>query len=144
MDLNIKFILDIEIEGILQFLDIELLRVNQNLSFNVSIKPMKSNKIISFNSDHPLNNGIYDFSLFIKRSFRVCSKFLQRELNFIKRIPAEHGFPSNVTDKTIERHINPLSRFQMVISPKFLEEIWLCFKHLRKIEKFSDRLIFNL
>lgn len=98
---TIKFTVEREIDGILPFLDLKIIRNGENLEFDVYRKPTTTSVFIPYDSNHNYSHKMSAFSSMIHRLLNVPLNTVRytNELNHIKKLAQINGYNNN----TIER-----------------------------------------
>ena len=104
---NIKFTFEKEVEGVLSFLDVKVIK-NEDRTFETDIhrKKTDTNVYIHWDSFAPKTWKIGTMKSLIRRAHIICSKpeFLQKEIEHLKVVFQENnGYPSRVVHSGIEQ-----------------------------------------
>ena len=85
---KIKFTMELECNGCLNFLDLSVRKENNSLTYKVYRKPTTTDMVINAHSYHPETQKLAPFNAFIHRllSIPLCSNDYQEEINTIKYI----------------------------------------------------------
>ena len=114
---NIKFTVEIEQTQSINFLDLNISRTEGGFSFKIYRKPTTTDTTIPFDSYSPIEHKLAAYRSLIHRAFTIpiSNNNLRSEINIIKLIAYNNGFPLNMIDKLIRkkerqiiiRHIYP-------------------------------------
>ena len=108
---NLKFTIEKEKDSRLSFLDVLLVRTATDLLTNVYRKPTFAGQYIPFQSFCPLSQKISLISCLVFRGLKIFSKKLfNEELDNIKSIFGDLGYPSHVIRKAINYTISKLEK----------------------------------
>ena len=107
---NIKFTSEIEMNNSLSFLDIKIARDNNKFTTSVYRKPTFSGVFTNFESFIP---NSYKYALIftlLHRAFKLCSNFelFHQEIENLKNIFRNNGYPVNFSDFCIKKYLNNL------------------------------------
>ena len=107
---NIEFTSEIESEGKLPFLDINISRSNSTFSTSVYKKPTFTGLMTKFSSFVPIDYKRNLISTLVTRAYRICSDYfaLHSQLQLIKDTLHLNGFAKNFTDSYIGKRLNLL------------------------------------
>ena len=103
---NIKFIIEIEKENKIAFLDILLIRNKDLVNTIVYRKKTNTDLYINWKSFSPNNWKLETLKTLVSRAYDICSteKYLKEELNYIKTVfKHQNSYPSWVIDKIIKQ-----------------------------------------
>lgn len=97
---NIKFTIEIEEHATINFLDLTLRREDNNISYNIYRKPTQTDNVIPMSSNHPMQHKLASFRCYTRRALKIPMKKqdLLTELNIIKQIAQENGYPTKIVD----------------------------------------------
>ena len=97
---NIQFTHELENDGSLSFLDINITRTNGRFSTSVFHKPNSTGLFTNFNSFIPMTYKKGLLLSLISRYFNICSSY-HGELQNFKQIFSLNGYPTSLTDNCI-------------------------------------------
>ena len=101
---SIKFTLEIERDGSLPFLDVNIHRVNNNFKFSIYRKPTNVCSYVHFYSSHHNKVKLSVFSSMFLRALRICSpEYMDEEMAKIYRIASDLRYPKTIIDKALYR-----------------------------------------
>lgn len=105
LESNIKFTIEKETDGQINFLDLTIKRQGKKFCFDIYRKPSFSDVIIPASSNHPFNIKLSCFHSMIERFFNVplSPNAVKREIATIKTIATNNGYKSRLIDKLIKR-----------------------------------------
>ena len=156
---NIKFTKEIENNGYLPFLDINIKKENNSLSTSVYRKNTFTGLCMNFNSFAPFIYKINLIKTLIFRSFSLSSSYFNMHLDFekVKSFLTLNGFKSDIIDKCIKSflgriHISPkppidnVSKHTLFIKLPFHgEESFKIRRNLNKLfSKFYPQIKLNV
>ena len=105
-DSNLKFTHEIENNGVLNFLDLSVIRVNNRLITNWFQKPTSSGRILNFDSKHTFEqkkNIIYNL---VDRSILLSNSVYHRQnIKQIKKILSDNSYPLSFVEKHIKNRL---------------------------------------
>lgn len=103
---NIKFTVEIEKNGELPFLDTLIIRSGSNIITNIYKKPSKSNRMMNFDSYHPLPQKLSILYGEIARIYRISHiSFLHENIeNFIKQCEL-NGYTKKMVEQMNNKYI---------------------------------------
>ena len=112
----IKFTSEVENNNTLNFLDINIVRKNNEFVTSVFRKNTFSGLVTNFNSFIPQIFKLNLISVLTFRAWKICStsQLLSTELNFISDVLFRNGFPRPLIKNQMNR---ALQKFRSVISP---------------------------
>ena len=96
IDHNIQFTSEREVEHVIPFLDVEIMRnVDDSLSTKVYRKPTHTDQYLQFSSHHPMVHKRSVVSTLLKRAASHCSpnSLVQKEKAYVKEILRCNGYP---------------------------------------------------
>ena len=97
---SINFSLEVEQQNCSPFLDVLIIRKEDDFLFNVYRESTNICSHIHFYSNHSMNVKKATFSGMFLRALRVCSdEFLEDEINFIFDIEKKHKYPMDILGK---------------------------------------------
>lgn len=104
-DNNIKFTYEVEQNGRLDYLDLSIFkRENGKLICNWYHKPIASNRLLNFYSNHPKRMKYNVVRSFIRKIFRISHKdFWNENLQRIKNVLKKNNYPDKVITNLIEQ-----------------------------------------
>ena len=98
---SIKFTLEIESNGVLPFLDVNLHRINNSFKFSIYRKPTNVCSYVHYYSSHPNKVKLSVFSSMFLRALRICSpEFMDEEVSKIYNIAFNLKYPKSTIDKS--------------------------------------------
>ena len=91
---SLKFTIEHEVNSALPFLDLNIMRVWDRLSFSIYRKPTTTDHIIPAHSAHPYEHKISSFYSLFYRLFNIpmCESSFNEELGVIKTIAQNNGY----------------------------------------------------
>ena len=109
---NIKFTLEKEVDGTINFLDVSIMRKqNRKLSFNWYRKPTWSDRYLNFNSHHPLRNKKSVINNLVDRAVLVSDiEFQTSYLKLITDILEENDYPIFFIQEIINQRLLTLKQ----------------------------------
>ena len=116
---KIRFTKDVENNGCLSFLDVNLRRVNNKLETSVFRKPSFTGLGLSFFSFIPscVKKAVVHSA--VNRAFRICSNYqlLNCEFNFLKRFFQNNGYPKQLIESVIRSVLDKMMGTPVPPSP---------------------------
>lgn len=105
---NITFTLEKETNQKLPFLDLLLIREGDKISFEIYRKPSTTDNIIQYNSNSPHTHKFAAFHSFFYRLFKIplSRDAFQKELQIIKMLATNNGFPLQTINKLFYKYFN--------------------------------------
>ena len=106
----IKFTFEVEDQSGLSFLDLKIKRSDNKLYFDIFRKPAATDHVIPYQSAHPLNHKLSVFHSLFNRAFSIPlnnASFI-REINTIKAIANNNGFPDHLINKLYHKTKNKM------------------------------------
>uniref|UniRef100_A0A5S6QM65 Helix-turn-helix domain-containing protein n=1 Tax=Trichuris muris TaxID=70415 RepID=A0A5S6QM65_TRIMR len=103
---HISFTMEKEIDGRLPFLDCLVIRSSSSIKTRVYRKTIHSDRYLNCGSHHPPSvlRGILHGM--VNRTINICDdEFLQEELNYIRKVFKNNGYPKELTEKIINHRI---------------------------------------
>ena len=105
---NIQFTVELEEEGRLAFLDVQVSRHDTRLSTAVYRKPTHTDRYIPFHSHHHPRTVTGVLRGMRDRAHRICdSTSKQQELQHLQDVFQANGFPKSLVKKTLSQHGPP-------------------------------------
>uniref|UniRef100_A0A5S6QVQ2 Reverse transcriptase domain-containing protein n=1 Tax=Trichuris muris TaxID=70415 RepID=A0A5S6QVQ2_TRIMR len=105
---NIVQTIEKETDNKLAFLDVLVIRGEDRLTTTVYRKPTNKDAYLHFTSHHPLSVKTDIVAGMVDRAIAICDKnFLGKELQHIKRIFTENGYPFKLITSIINRRLRP-------------------------------------
>lgn len=103
---TIKFTIEKENKDRLPFLDVLVIRNNNNLEIDIFRKDTNVNKFITADSNHSFQQKMASFNFLIHRllSFPLTKDRYQKELSLIKDIARYNGYSSEIVASIIRKH----------------------------------------
>ena len=91
---NIKFTIELESDNSINFLDLNITKNNNKLSFEIFHKPSQTDMVIHNSSAHPFSHKLAAFRSYIHGLVNVpmSQENFQIELNIIKQIAINNGY----------------------------------------------------
>ena len=107
---NMNFTSESELDDTLPFLDVYVLRHNDQFVTSVYRKPTFSGVYTNFSSFIPMTYKISLVSTLLHRAYTICSSWKQidSEIKQIKTLMRRNGFPLDQIDRTVSRHLNKI------------------------------------
>ena len=104
---NITFTTEIERDGKLPFLDIDIFRSDRKFATSVYRKPTFTGLFTNFNSFIPLAYKQNLVSCLIHRIFNLCSSYenFHTQLEVVRKLINSNGFPSHMFDRIVRRFL---------------------------------------
>ena len=136
---NTKFSVEREADGHLSFLDVNVIkRTDGTLKREIFRKPIWTGQYLHFDSFVPLRQKRNLVRFLTERAIKICSTdTVEKELDFLKQIFDQNGYPSRFIVKTMERG-KPMTKSVSV--PKKRVYISLPFKGEVLAELITRRL----
>lgn len=116
----ILFTMEIEQNRSINFLDLTIQRTYSNsFTFSIFHKPTTTDSIIPYSSNHPPQ---HKFAFFHSAFHRLLSLPLSQdafhcELNFIKQVAFNNGFPMHTINKIYHKHTNKFLNYNLIRPP---------------------------
>ncbi|XP_055852385.1 uncharacterized protein LOC129916440 [Episyrphus balteatus] len=108
---KIQFTVEYENNGELPYLDVMVIRKNNQLIFDWYKKPTSSGRLINYNSKQPNQVIINTAKKFIKRVLDISDiVFRQKNIKIIMDTLISNSFPLNIIKTLLNQHFNPLVR----------------------------------
>ena len=99
---NIKFTMEEEDQQMIPFLDIQCIRLENQLKTTVYRKPTSTFRLIDSQSAHPFSNKVGTLKCLITRAFRLCDpEYLEAELKTLTDIFQKNGYSESIINKSI-------------------------------------------
>ncbi|XP_067625777.1 uncharacterized protein [Eurosta solidaginis] len=99
---RIQFTKELEQNNKIAFLDVEIHRKNQNLTFNWYAKSMASGRIINYHSNHPWKQKINTATSLIRKIHLLSDgDFIEENKKKIKNILFKNSYPNTLIEKLI-------------------------------------------
>ena len=107
---NISFTSELEKDGKLPFLDVDITRSNGKFSTSVYRKPTFTGLFTNFHSFIPLAYKRSLISCLLYRIFNLCSSYenFHTQLEVIRKLFNLNGFPSHMFDRLVHRFLNKI------------------------------------
>ena len=107
---NISFTSELEKDGKLPFLDVDITRLNGKFSTSVYRKPTFTGLFTNFHSFIPLAYKRYLISCLLYRIYNLCSSYenFHTQLEVIRKLFNLNGFPSHIFDRLVHRFLNKI------------------------------------
>lgn len=104
---RIKFTVEMEQNGALNFLDLKVIRTMNEIHFEVYRKPTQTDCIIGKDSKHPEQQKLASINAYTERLLQIPMKkeAYQREIKIIEDIAKRNGYKKEVVEKTIKRKL---------------------------------------
>jgi GIY-YIG catalytic domain len=104
---TIKFTHEIEVDGTLCFLDVQIKRSDTGLVFNVYRKPTMTSRYIPVESNHSIQHKSAAFNSMIHRMITIPmnAENTLTELSEIKRIAKVNGYSENFVDRIYKKQL---------------------------------------
>ena len=105
---NITFTNEIERNGKLPFLDVDISRSESKFAASVYRKPTFTGLFTNFNSFIPLTYKQNLVSCLIHRIFNLCSSYenFHTQLEVVRKVFNSNGFPSHMFDRIVRRFLD--------------------------------------
>jgi hypothetical protein len=105
---NIQFTSETETDGQLNYLDLNIARVDNRLEFSIYRKPTTTDHTIHSTSNHPTQHKLAAYKSMIHRlhTIPMTNEKFQNELHTIHDIAQNNGFTRKTIDKLITQHKN--------------------------------------
>ena len=108
---SLRFIVEKEKDGILPFLDVKIEKSTNEFLTSVYRRPTFTGLHTNWNSFEPPKRKTNLVGILVHRALKICSKSkLQKELNQIRSILQQNGYPEIVINSSIK---NTISRFNL-------------------------------
>ena len=125
---NISFTSELEKDGMLPFLDVEITRSNGKFSTSIYYKPTFTALFANFHSFIPL---AYKRSLvfcLLHRIFNICSSYenFHIQLEVVRKLFNLNGFPSHMLDHLVPRFLNNIFEPKLAIHTVPEKMIYFC------------------
>lgn len=139
---SIKFTHETEKDGKMPFLDVEVMRIENNkLGFKIYRKPTNTCTFINAKSFHCSN---HKYAAFNSMVFRACSIpmsdiHFEDEINFIRNVAIKNGFGTNFLNGMIKRHQRNIHRSETTTLSREKDER-VRFIGMTYFPKVTDRL----
>ena len=106
----LKFTFEKEHDGKLPFLDILVQRTELGFETSVYRKPTFSGQYIRWESFSPCKRKTILIATLVHRALMICTKNkLQQEIDFVKKILLDNGYPEDIVLKHISKKIAQFS-----------------------------------
>jgi hypothetical protein len=104
---NIKFTIEFEQENMIPFLDVNIKREGNTLETSLYRKITNTNLYLKWDACLPRYQKLGLISSLVIRACRICSSdtILNNELEYIKKVLNQNGYPKHVIDKRIKNAI---------------------------------------
>ena len=126
---SLKFTLEKETNGSISFLDVKVEKDNNCFITSIYRKPTFTGQYINWASYCPLQRKINLILALVHRALVICSKAkLNEELQFIKSIFEDNGYPESLVKSVINRKINQfnsIKTFGPKRCPVYLKLPWI-------------------
>ena len=126
---SLKFTFEKEKEKCLPFLDVYVERTDAGLETSVYRKPTFTGQYLRWESFSPLKRKISLISTLVHRALMICTKRrLNEEIERIKKILLDNGYPKNIINTQITKkiaHFSTLKRFGPEKCPVYLRVPWI-------------------
>lgn len=153
-DNNIRFTSEIEVDGKIPFLDLLLIRENQNIITNWYRKPTWSGRYLNYFSNHPIQQKIGIINMLIDRAINLShKKFWNDNIELIKNTLFMNFYPESLISRTINKrlfkllnpnHINtqkePFDTRSIMNFPYFTQ---IHYPTLRMLKNYNINLVTN-
>ncbi|XP_044760166.1 uncharacterized protein LOC123317626 [Coccinella septempunctata] len=102
---NIKFTLEVETQGSIDFLDLTISRSEESFSYKIFHKPTQTDVLIHADSNHPRSHKMAAFHSFANRLLSVpMTEFdYEAELNIIQQLAQNNGYNPSIITSLIEK-----------------------------------------
>ena len=107
---SIQFTFENENNNVLPFLDLKVERTNSNFVTSIYRKPTFTGLLSKYDSFTPKKYKLNLVRTLVNRAYRLCSSFLafDQEINFLKKILSQNGYPLHFIEKQIKIVVNKL------------------------------------
>ena len=105
---RIKFSCGTEINNCLQFLDINITRIQNSFSATIYRKPTHTGLGLKFDSMVDTNYKTYFISCLVGRGYRICSSFdiVSAQIYFLRKYFCPNSYPVSVFEKYVGLELN--------------------------------------
>lgn len=149
IDPFIQFTFEIENQNRLAFLDVLVIKEDTKFLTTVYRKPFSVSLPPHFRSNHPPKQKLAAFNTLIFRAHNICSNkdLFYNEINYIKAIAVDRGFPCNIVDRILlkfSRAVIPSKvekEFSGVVVLPFCRQVSA--KISRILNKFNFKVVFS-
>ncbi|XP_055959216.1 uncharacterized protein LOC130014266, partial [Patella vulgata] len=109
---RIKFTIETEKENTLPFLDVQVIKVNNQMKTKIYRKPTHTDQYINYNSSHPHYIKRALISTLARRAINICEpEFLQNELDHLRHVFCNlNNYPPLLVKKQINETIKTTSK----------------------------------
>ena len=125
---NISFTSELEKDGKLPFLDVEISRSNGKFSTSVYRKPTFTGLFTHFHSFIPLAYKRSLVSCLLHRIFNLCSNYenFYVQLEVVRKLFNLNGFPSHMFDQLVRRFLNKIFEPKPVVHTAPKKTVYFC------------------
>ena len=125
---NISFTSELEKDGKLPFLDVEISRSNGKFSTSVYRKPTFTGLFTHFHSFIPLAYKRSLVSCLLHRIFNLCSNYenFHVQLEVVRKLFNLNGFPSHMFDQLVRRFLNNIFEPKPVVHTAPKKTVYFC------------------
>lgn len=100
LDSNIKFTYEVEVDNKLPFLDLLLIRKDNKIMFDFYQKPFSHNRLLNYESHHPLNQKISIIKMLKHKIETLYSEeFRDKNVKFFKEILIKNNYPLQLINR---------------------------------------------
>lgn len=116
---SINFTHESENNFSLPFLDLKISRSLNNLKFAIFHKPTSTDSIIPYSSNHPYSQKLATFHSYFSRLFSIPLDYsdFRTELNIIRQIGSNNGYPQVLINKIYLKHLNKHLNKKLIHKP---------------------------
>ena len=102
---TIKFTLEQETDGSINFLDLTILRIENRLQFKIYRKPTYSDNLIPANSHHPWPHKIAAFNSMTHRLLNIpqTNEDFEHEIRILKQLAINNGYKEKLVEDIIKK-----------------------------------------
>lgn len=103
---NIKFTLEVEDNNSINFLDLNIMKKDNRLKFNIYRKPTMTDQTIHASSHHPQSQKYAAYNSYVHRLLTIPMDQVDynNEVTTIKHIAVANGYDSSIVDGLIHKH----------------------------------------
>src|SRR5579859_3284631 len=105
---NIRFTMEVEQDGKLPFLDVNIERVGNKVETGVYYKKTHTGRYLDFNSNHPRKTKAGIVKCLANRARNICNEArLKQEFEHLKSTFHKNGYPKQFTEKAMQNNNKP-------------------------------------
>jgi hypothetical protein len=110
---TIRFTMEVEQDGKLPFLDVNIERVGTRMETGVYYKKTHTGRYLDFSSNHPMKTKAGIVKCLANRARNICNDArLQQELDHLKTTFQKNGYPAKFTEKAMHANKQPRGETQ--------------------------------